>query len=71
MRDVERFNAVVRACPLQAHWLDGEPITEVLSMAGVLDRYRRFVVDGETRRHRPSSPSATPGPAPTRRRVAA
>ncbi len=47
LRDVERFNAVVRACPLQAHWIDAEPITDVLSMAGVLDRYRRFVVDGE------------------------
>jgi 2-polyprenyl-6-methoxyphenol hydroxylase-like FAD-dependent oxidoreductase len=38
---------VVAACPRQAHWLDGEPITPVLMMAGVLDRYRRFVVDGQ------------------------
>ena len=37
---------VVRACPLQAHWLDGQPITDVLAMSGVVDRYRRFVVDG-------------------------
>ena len=36
----------MRACPLQAHWLQGRPITDVLPMAGVLDRYRRFVVDG-------------------------
>jgi flavin-dependent dehydrogenase len=36
---------VVRACPLQAHWLDGEPITEIEVMAGILDRYRRYVVD--------------------------
>ena len=35
----------VQACPFQAHWLDGEPITDVLPMAGVLDRYRRFVVE--------------------------
>jgi 2-polyprenyl-6-methoxyphenol hydroxylase-like FAD-dependent oxidoreductase len=47
MRDVDRFTAVARACPLQAHWLNGEPTTDVLSMAGVLDRYRRFVIDGE------------------------
>jgi 2-polyprenyl-6-methoxyphenol hydroxylase-like FAD-dependent oxidoreductase len=46
LRFTDRFNRVVQACPLQAHWLDGEPITDVLPMAGVLDRYRRFVVDG-------------------------
>jgi hypothetical protein len=26
--------------------LNGEPITDVLSMAGISDRYRRFVLDG-------------------------
>ena len=36
----------VQACPLHAHWLDGTPITGVLPMAGILDRKRRFVVDG-------------------------
>ena len=46
LRFTDRFDRVVQACPLQAHWLDGEPITDVLPMAGVLDRYRRFVVDG-------------------------
>jgi 2-polyprenyl-6-methoxyphenol hydroxylase-like FAD-dependent oxidoreductase len=46
LRDAECFTRVVRACPLQAHWLDGRPITAVMPMAGVLDRYRRFVVDG-------------------------
>jgi len=45
-RDNEVFTAVVRECPLHAHWLDGTPITDVLPYAGVLDRYRRFVVDG-------------------------
>jgi 2-polyprenyl-6-methoxyphenol hydroxylase-like FAD-dependent oxidoreductase len=40
------FDRVVAACPRQAHWLDGEPITGVLAMAGVLDRHRRLVVDG-------------------------
>ena len=46
LRDSDRFDAVVRACPLQAPWLDGEPISDVITTAGVLDRYRRFVVDG-------------------------
>jgi 2-polyprenyl-6-methoxyphenol hydroxylase-like FAD-dependent oxidoreductase len=46
LRDPDRFNRVVAACPLQAHWLDGDPITDVLPMAGVVDSYRRFVVDG-------------------------
>lgn len=42
----EKWSNTVRACPLQAHWLDGEPITDVLAISGVVDRYRRFVVDG-------------------------
>ena len=45
-RDSDLFASVVRECPLHAHWLDGKPITDVLPYAGVLDRYRRFVVDG-------------------------
>ncbi len=45
-RFADRFHRVVQACPLHAHWVDGEPVTDVLPMAGVLDRYRRFVVDG-------------------------
>jgi 2-polyprenyl-6-methoxyphenol hydroxylase-like FAD-dependent oxidoreductase len=46
VRDNDRFDALVRACPLHAQWLDGTPISDVLPMAGVLDRYRRFVVEG-------------------------
>lgn len=46
LRDPECFTRLIRACPRQAHWLDAQPITGVLAMAGVLDRYRRFVVDG-------------------------
>jgi 2-polyprenyl-6-methoxyphenol hydroxylase-like FAD-dependent oxidoreductase len=46
-RHPEKFDKVVRACPLHAHWLAGQPITDVLPMAGILDKYRRFVVDGE------------------------
>jgi 2-polyprenyl-6-methoxyphenol hydroxylase-like FAD-dependent oxidoreductase len=45
LRHAEKWMNVVRACPLQAHWLDGQPITDVLAMSGVADRYRRFVVD--------------------------
>jgi flavin-dependent dehydrogenase len=47
LRHLDTFRRVVAACPLAAHWLDGEPITDVLPMAGVLDRYHRFVVDGQ------------------------
>jgi hypothetical protein len=37
--------AVVGACPLHAHWLDGEPITDALPMGGIVDRYRRLPAD--------------------------
>jgi 2-polyprenyl-6-methoxyphenol hydroxylase-like FAD-dependent oxidoreductase len=47
LRDADCFARVVRACPLQAHWLEGQPITSVLAMAGIMDRYRRFAADGE------------------------
>jgi 2-polyprenyl-6-methoxyphenol hydroxylase-like FAD-dependent oxidoreductase len=46
LRHEAPWTRTVRACPLQAHWLDGEPITPVLAMSGIVDRYRRFVVDG-------------------------
>ncbi|MDQ1630029.1 MAG: hypothetical protein QOC80_1 [Frankiaceae bacterium] len=46
VRDPEVFTRVVHALPAHAHWLQGEPITDVLIMAGILDRYRQFVVDG-------------------------
>jgi len=46
LRNVDAWTSVIRACPLHAHWLDGDPISDVLSMSGALDRYRRFVVDG-------------------------
>jgi 2-polyprenyl-6-methoxyphenol hydroxylase-like FAD-dependent oxidoreductase len=46
MRDPDLWTAVVKACPLHAHWLEGEPIGELESMGGVLDRYRRPFVDG-------------------------
>jgi 2-polyprenyl-6-methoxyphenol hydroxylase-like FAD-dependent oxidoreductase len=46
LRHEEQWTRTVRACPLHAHWLDGEAITPVLPMSGIVDRYRRFVVDG-------------------------
>ena len=46
LRHEEVWTRVVRRCPLHAHLLDGEPITDVLAIGGTLDRYRRFVVDG-------------------------
>lgn len=46
LRHAEKWTNTVRACPLQTHWLDGEPITDVLPMSGVVDRYRRFVDGG-------------------------
>jgi 2-polyprenyl-6-methoxyphenol hydroxylase-like FAD-dependent oxidoreductase len=46
LRHAEKWMGTVRACPLQAHWADGQPITDVLAMSGVVDRYRRFVAGG-------------------------
>ncbi len=46
LRDPAVFTRVVAACPLHAHWLDGTPITDVVVMAGLLDRRHRLVVDG-------------------------
>jgi 2-polyprenyl-6-methoxyphenol hydroxylase-like FAD-dependent oxidoreductase len=47
IRDADRWTAVVASLPLHAHWLDGEPITDVAAMGGVVDRYRRLP-DGVT-----------------------
>ena len=47
LREADRWEAVVRALPLVAHWLDGTPIDDgVQVMARLEDRYRGFVVDG-------------------------
>lgn len=46
LRHRAAFDRILAACPLQAHWLDGEALGDVVAMAGALDRYRRFVVDG-------------------------
>jgi 2-polyprenyl-6-methoxyphenol hydroxylase-like FAD-dependent oxidoreductase len=46
VRDPECFRRLLQACPAHAQWLGGTPLTGVLAMAGVTDRYRRFVLDG-------------------------
>jgi 2-polyprenyl-6-methoxyphenol hydroxylase-like FAD-dependent oxidoreductase len=46
LRHDEVFMKAVAAYPLHAHWLDGTPLGSVQAMGGVVDRYRRFVVDG-------------------------
>ena len=46
VRDPATFARVWRAFPDHAHWLDGEPISDMATMSGVVDRSRRFVVDG-------------------------
>lgn len=46
LRQVDAWTRTLRACPLHAHWLDGEAISDVLVMGGTLDRCRRFVMNG-------------------------
>jgi 2-polyprenyl-6-methoxyphenol hydroxylase-like FAD-dependent oxidoreductase len=46
LRFEDKWRRVMGSLPTVAHWLDGEPIDDFLSMAGILDRYRAFVVDG-------------------------
>jgi 2-polyprenyl-6-methoxyphenol hydroxylase-like FAD-dependent oxidoreductase len=47
LRFEEKFDNVYKSATLHAHWIDGEPLGDVDSMAGIMDRYRRFVVDGK------------------------
>jgi 2-polyprenyl-6-methoxyphenol hydroxylase-like FAD-dependent oxidoreductase len=46
LRHERCWSAVLAACPAHAHWLEGEPLTEILPMSGIVDRYRRLVADG-------------------------
>ena len=47
LRELPRWEAVVRSLPLIAHWLDGTPLEERIQVMGRLeDRWRDFVVDG-------------------------
>ncbi len=47
LRHNEVWERVARAVLHSPDWIDGVPLCDVLPMAGVLDRYRRFVVDGQ------------------------
>ena len=46
LRHPGAWTAVMRASPLHAHWLVGDPMTGILPMGGVLDRRRRLPADG-------------------------
>jgi 2-polyprenyl-6-methoxyphenol hydroxylase-like FAD-dependent oxidoreductase len=46
MRDLDAWTSVVQACPAHAHWLEGEPASDLMAMGGVTDRYRRPLRDG-------------------------
>jgi 2-polyprenyl-6-methoxyphenol hydroxylase-like FAD-dependent oxidoreductase len=48
LRQEENWTAAVRAMPLVAHWLEGEPIDDhIVTMAKIEDRYRSLVVGGQ------------------------
>ena len=47
LREPAALDAALARYPLAAHWADGEPISGVDVMAGIEDRHRRLVVDGE------------------------
>ncbi len=47
LRHNEVWERVARTIPHVAHWIDGDPLCDVTPMAGVLDRYRRIVVDSQ------------------------
>jgi len=46
LRDRDTLHGLLTSCPLHAAFVDGEEISEVITMVGVTDRDRRFVVDG-------------------------
>ena len=46
LRQADKWTKTIGAFPLHAHWLDGKPISDIAVMSGIVDRYRRFIVDG-------------------------
>jgi hypothetical protein len=47
LKEVDTWERVVKGHPLQAHWVDGEPLEDsVAIMAKIEDRHRTFVLDG-------------------------
>ena len=47
LRDAASWSRAMAAVPSTEAWCDAEPITDVQVIAGIEDRYRGFVVDGE------------------------
>jgi len=47
LRDAARWDMALDMYPLAAHWRDGEPISGLEVMAGIEDRHRDFIVDGD------------------------
>jgi 2-polyprenyl-6-methoxyphenol hydroxylase-like FAD-dependent oxidoreductase len=46
VRDPKTFQRVLQALPNHAHWADGEPQGDVVSMAATANTTREFIVDG-------------------------
>lgn len=46
LREPGPWAALIGSCPLHAHLLDGEPVTGIVAMSGIVDRYRRLAVAG-------------------------
>jgi 2-polyprenyl-6-methoxyphenol hydroxylase-like FAD-dependent oxidoreductase len=45
LRHERAWSALLRACPLHAHWIDHEPITPIVALGGIVDRHRRFATE--------------------------
>ena len=46
LRFEDKWTKLIQSLPLHTQWLDGDPVDDLKTMAGIMDRYRRFVVDG-------------------------
>src|SRR6185295_2196011 len=46
MTEIDCWEKVVGSYPMIAHWMNGEPITDIKLMAKIEDRQRTYVVDG-------------------------
>jgi 2-polyprenyl-6-methoxyphenol hydroxylase-like FAD-dependent oxidoreductase len=46
LRREDTWTAMIAACPLHAHLLNGDAISGVLPISGIVDRHRRYAVDG-------------------------
>lgn len=46
LRELDVYERVVESLPLHRHWIDAEPLGDMVSMVGVVDRERSYVIDG-------------------------